>query len=179
MKKVFILTLLLFVLFQVMDCHKATLMDQPSQGEKISIIPKPQQIERLTGNFIFDQKTKIIQSMRKIIAQKSFLAALVGVIVLAAAVNLIELVCSAGLPAVYTQILVGAELPTLYYYGYLLLYIFIFMLDDIIVFAIAMTTVKAFSFDTKYTRYSNLIGGIVMLILGILLIFKPSWVLFG
>jgi len=60
------------------------------------------------------------------------------------------------------------------YYGYILLYIFFFMLDDLVIFFIAMFTLQATGLTTKYTRVSRLIGGILMLIIGLLMIFKPE-----
>jgi cytochrome c biogenesis protein CcdA len=53
------------------------------------------------------------------------------------------------------------------------------MLDDMIVFFTAMATLKVVGGTAKYTRASNLIGGILMLALGLLLIFKPEWLMFG
>ena len=126
-----------------------------------------------------EKRAKIIDRLRKITEQKFFWLAVLGIVGLAFAVNLIELVCSAGLPAIYTQILALAKLSTPGYYLYLLLYIFIFTLDDLLVFIIAMTTLQAVGISSKYTRWSNLIGGIIIFILGILLIFKPGWVMFG
>lgn len=123
------------------------------------------------------QKRKIINKLKEVVKQKSFVLALVGIISIAAAVNIVELACSAGLPAVFTQILSTYDLSIFQYYSYLLLYIFVFMLDDMIVFAIAMIMMDQFSFNTKYSRWSNLIGGIIMLILGLLLIFKPELML--
>ena len=86
--------------------------------------------------------------------------------------------CSAGLPAVYTQILSLSQLSVLSYYFYLVLYIVFYMLDDIIVFIIAMTTLQLTGLSGKYARWSRLIGGAILLILGILLIFKPGWLMF-
>jgi len=53
------------------------------------------------------------------------------------------------------------------------------MLDDLIVFFIAMITLKAVGLSGKFSRASNLIGGILMLIIGLILIFKPEWLMFG
>lgn len=121
----------------------------------------------------------IFEKIKKIIHEKHFAIALGGIILLAFAVNLVELVCSAGLPAVYTQVLSLSNLSTAGYYSYLLLYVIIFMLDDMLVFTAAMITLKITGVSTKYTRYSHLIGGIIMLILGALLILKPEWLMFG
>jgi hypothetical protein len=53
------------------------------------------------------------------------------------------------------------------------------MLDDMLIFIVAMLTLRMKAVSSKYTRWSNLIGGIVIFIIGILLIFKPGWLMFG
>ncbi len=131
---------------------------------------------KVTGG---EKKKKIFERLKQVISNQRFIFALVGIIALAAVVNMVELVCSAGLPAVYTQVLALSDLSAWQYYGYLILYILFFMIDDLFVFFVAMTTLRMTGISTKYTRYSNLIGGIVILIIGILLIFKPGWLMFG
>jgi glutaredoxin len=131
---------------------------------------------KVTGG---EKRQLVFARMKAIAQQNSLWLALGGIIILAFAVNLVELVCSAGFPAVFTQVLSLSNLAGWQYYGYILLYIFFFMIDDIIIFAIAMFTLKATGISTKYGKWSKLIGGVLMLILGILLIFKPEWLMFG
>jgi glutaredoxin len=126
-----------------------------------------------------DGKKKTIERLKKIVSTDKFYLALGGIIVLAAAINLVELVCSAGLPAIYTQVLALSNLPPWEYYLYLVFYIIIFMADDMLVFFIAMKTLKLRGVTSKYTRYSGLIGGVIMLLVGALLILKPGWLMFG
>jgi len=102
-----------------------------------------------------------------------------GVIILALGVNLVEFFCSAGLPAIYTRILTLNQISTLSHYLYLLLYTFIFMLDDLIIFSLAVITLSRVGFTEKYNYWATLIGGLLILILGILLIFKPELLMFG
>ncbi len=125
------------------------------------------------------KRQKVFEKLKLVIHKQQFHMALIGIIILAFAVNLVELICSAGLPAVYTQILTLTELTKIQYYLYLSLYIFIFMLDDLFVFFVAMITLQITGVTTKYTRFSHLFGGIIMLIIGILLIFKPEILMFG
>lgn len=125
------------------------------------------------------KRVKIINKIKDIIKEKKFIISLLGIMVLAISVNLVELLCSLGLPAVYTEILTMSDLPKLSYYLYLLLYVLFFMLDDIIIFAIAVITFKVTGISTKFTKYSHLIGGIIMLIIGILLIVNPGLLMFG
>lgn len=126
-----------------------------------------------------ESQQKIFTKLKKIVSSDSFLFSLFGIILLAGAVNLVELFCSAGLPAVYTQVLALSDLPIWQYYGYLVLYIFFFILDDIVVFFIAMTTLKMTFINSKYSRYSGIIGGIIMIIIGLLLAFMPGVLMFG
>lgn len=127
-----------------------------------------------------EKRKKFFYRLKDIINNNNnFWLVLGGIIILAGAVNLVELVCSAGFPAIYTQILSMASLPKWQYYLYLLFYIIMFMLEQLIVFFIAMFTLKMKVISSKYTRWSTLVGGILMLIIGVLLIFKPGWIMFG
>jgi len=131
---------------------------------------------KVTNN---EKRRRIFDSLKLFVQEKSFFLAVGGIIVIAFAVNLVELVCSAGFPAIYTQVLALSDLGGWSYYGYLLLYILFFMLDDLVVFIIAMSTLRAVGLSGKYSRYSSLIGGILILILGFLLILRPEWLVFG
>ncbi len=124
-------------------------------------------------------RKNIFASIKTSVHQQSFILALAGIIALAFMVNLVELLCSAGLPAVYTQVLSLNKLPYWQYYLYIATYIFFFMLDDLIVFIVSMVTLKVTGITNNYSRLSRLIGGILMLTLGLLLIFKPELLLFG
>lgn len=115
----------------------------------------------------------------KIVFSPLTLAMMGGVIILALGVNLVEFFCSAGLPAVFTRILALNELSALSYYLYLLLYTFIFMFDDLIVFTLAVITLSKIGFTEKYNYWATLIGGLLIFVLGLLLIFKPQWLMFG
>lgn len=125
------------------------------------------------------QRKKVFEKITVLVKESSVPLALIGLIALAFAVNLVELVCSAGLPAVYTNILSMSSLTTFEYYSYLLLYIFIFMIDDLFIFFIAMTTLKLTGISTKYTRISHIVGGVLMLLIGLILIFAPELLMFG
>lgn len=125
------------------------------------------------------KKQKIFEKMKAAVGRKSLWLALIGIITLAFAVNLIELVCSAGLPAIYTQVLTLNVLPTWQYYMYILLYIFFFMLDDLFVFFVTMKTLQITGITTKYTKAARLIGGTIMIAIGLMLIFRPEWLMFG
>jgi hypothetical protein len=125
------------------------------------------------------RRERVFGAIREVIRKRSLLLALLGIIALAVAVNLVELVCSVGLPAVYTRVLSLSQLPPWQYYLYLLFYILIFMLDDLAVFFLAMTTLKMVGIQTRYTRYCRLAGGALIVIIGLILLFKPEVLMFG
>jgi glutaredoxin len=122
-----------------------------------------------------DKRKKLKKKVLSIANQPVFYLAILGVIGLAASVNFIELLCSAGFPVIFTQILALQHLNPFQYVGYLLLYIFFYLLDDLLVFFIAMKTMSLTGFSTKYGKWSHLIGAIVMIAIGLLMIFKPAW----
>lgn len=121
------------------------------------------------------QRQRVMDRLRSAVLERSFLMAILGIMTLAVAVNMIELLCSAGIPAVYTQVLAQSDLTPLSYYAFLALYIAVFMLDDALIFVVAMLTLQATGLAASYSRWSHLIGGGVLLVVGILLIFKPHW----
>jgi glutaredoxin len=127
-----------------------------------------------------ETKRKIIISKIKQFAQnKSFLVAIFGLALVGAGVNLIELLCSAGLPAVYVPILISAKLPMWQYYAYLLLYVFFYILPQLAVFLLAMVTMKQVAISSRVTRWFGLASGILMLVLGLLMAVKPEWLTFS
>ncbi len=124
-------------------------------------------------------RKKIMEKVMKITKEKSFIIALLGIIVLAASVNLIEMMCSIGLPLIFTQVLSLNNLSTGSYALYMFLYILFFLIDDIVVFVIAMVTLKVTGISTKYSKYAHLIAGIITILIGLLMIFKPSILMFN
>ena len=133
------------------------------------------------GCEVVDEKKrkKIFSRIKKITTEKKFILSIVGIMALAISVNLVELACSAGLPLIFTQVLAFNNLNFLQYGFYMFLYILFFLMDDIVVFAIAMKTLDIKGISSKYGKYSHLIGGILMLLIGLLMIFKPEWLMFN
>ena len=116
----------------------------------------------------------LYQRMRDIITARNLWAALVAVILLAILVNLIELLCTAGLPAVYTQILSARELPTSSYYAYLVLYNLAYIFDDALMVGIVVFTLSKTKLQESAGRLLKLISGSVLVILGIGLLLFPE-----
>jgi hypothetical protein len=122
--------------------------------------------------------TKIFDKIKNIVHKKSLLLSIIGIIILGFSVNLVELACSAGFPAIFTQILSMADVSMFQKYLYMVGYIIFYMLDDMAVFAIAMVTLQSKTLGGKYAKYTNLVAGVLIFTLGLLLIFKPEWLMF-
>ena len=133
-----------------------------------------------SGCSVVDEKKrkKVFSRIKKFTKEKSLLLALAGTVLLAFSVNVIELACSAGLPLIYTQLLAINSVTGIRAFFYILLYMVFFLFDDFCVFFIAMRTMEVTGISTKYSKYSHLIGGILMVFIGFLLIFKPEWLMF-
>lgn len=125
------------------------------------------------------QRSKLMERMKNIVKKQNLLLALLGVAALAITVNLIELACSAGLPLLFTQILAYNDLSTFQYFFYIGIYIFLFLIDDLIIFTIAMVSMNVTGISNKYSKLSMVIGGVIMLIIGFLLIFFPNIIMFN
>ena len=122
-------------------------------------------------------RKKIMNKIKKFTKEKSLLLALVGVITLAISVNLIELACSLGFPVMFSQILALNNVNAIERIMYILLYILFFLIDDIIIFVIAVSSFKITALSTKYAKVSKIVGGIILLLIGILMIIKPEWLM--
>ncbi len=123
------------------------------------------------------KRKKLTTKIKKIMNSKTFLLSIIGIVTLAASVNLIELACSLGFPLIFTEILAINNIKGLTKIIYLLIYIFFYMIDDMAVFGISMITVEATGITNKYNKLCTLISAIIMILIGLLLLFKPDWLM--
>ncbi len=137
--------------------------------------------KKTSGCTIIDdnKRTKVFEKIKSFTKEKSLFLALLGVITLAIGVNVVELACSAGLPLVFTQVLAVNNITGVNALMYVLVYIFFFLIDDLLIFIIAMTTLKLTGISNKYAKYSHLVGGILMVLIGLLLLIKPELIMFN
>ncbi len=115
-------------------------------------------------------KPGIYARMRRILQAENMAAALLGTIVLGILVQIVELMCTSGFPALFTRILTLQQPDKLGYYAYLLLYDLAYMLDDMIVLAIGIVTLSQHRLQEKEGRWLKLLSGLVMVGLGVYLL---------
>jgi glutaredoxin len=113
--------------------------------------------------------------VRGILQAEHLAAAMAGIVVLAGLVNLVELLCTAGFPALYTQILTLQQMPPWKYYGYLGLYNLAYIFDDSLMVMIAVVTLGRRQLQERTGRWLKLMSGTTMVGLGGLLLMKPDW----
>lgn len=104
--------------------------------------------------------------IRKIVQAENLPAALLGTILLAILVQLGEFSYTSVFPALYTHALTMQQLDSLSNYGYLLLYDFAYMLDDVILLTIGLVTLSQPQLQEKQGRMLKLISGLVMVGIG-------------
>jgi cytochrome c biogenesis protein CcdA/glutaredoxin len=120
-------------------------------------------------------KPGIYARMRRILVAENLTGALIGTVVLGVLVQVVELLCTSGFPALYTRILTARHLDPWSYYGYLLLYDLAYMLDDVIILGIGVATLSRRRLQEREGRWLKLVSGVVMIALGAYLIFAPWW----
>jgi hypothetical protein len=120
------------------------------------------------------QKAKFIERVKNLSLAQSTLALILATTIIAATVNIYELLCTFGFPMVYTRILTLRELPLLQYYLYLIFYNLIYVIPLIGIVLIFAITLGRKTFSQLWVRRLKLISGFMILFLGSILIAKPK-----
>lgn len=127
-----------------------------------------------------ERKAKTHQKIKGYAEAPMTIMVALGILGLAFSVNIIEFACSVGIPQTFTKIL---DINYLSWAGkqfYNALYILMYMIDDLIVFGLALYAFDRIGLTThKYTRASHFIGGLLMMILGLILLTNPTLLIFG
>ena len=126
-----------------------------------------------------EYQSKTEEKIKKLISSPMTFVVALGIIGVAFSVNIIEFACSVGIPQAFTKVLEMNNLNVFAEQFYILLYTLFYMVDDFVIFGLALYGFdKFYTVGQKYSNLSSLIGGILMLILGALLLFAPSLLVF-
>jgi len=120
------------------------------------------------------KRSSLFSRMRRIVGETSLPSAVAATMVLAAAANMYELLCTVGFPMVYTRALTLHSLPALNYYLYLVLYNVIYVLPLAGIVLLFTLTVGARKLSEFQGRALKLLSGTMMLMLGVILVISPS-----
>lgn len=126
-----------------------------------------------------DQHSKLTSRMQRAASGPLTFVAALGIIGIAFSVNIIEFACSIGIPQAYTKLLELNAPDFLTRQAYLAVYTLFYMIDDFIVFGLALWGFgKLQAHGAKYANWSALIGGIALLALGVMLLVFPNALVF-
>jgi MFS family permease len=120
-------------------------------------------------------KPGLYEKMRKVATSTGSIWALLGAtIVLGAGVSLVEFACTSGFPVIWSNILAANKVSTPVFLLQLLLYLLVYQFDELVIFFIAVFTLKASKLDEKQGRILKLFSGVLMFALAIVMIVNPG-----
>lgn len=122
-------------------------------------------------------KPSIYMRVRKIVNAENLTGAIIGASILAVFVNIVELLCTAGLPALYTEILTLQNYPVWKNYAYLLLYNLAYMFDDGLMVGCVVVTLGKRKMQESHGRWLKLLSGTAIVVLGVVMLFRPEWLM--
>ncbi len=121
---------------------------------------------------------KIASKIQDMAKKPMTIAVVFGVLAIAFSVNIIEFACSIGIAQTFTKVLEINNLDFLAQQFYMIVYTFGYMIDDFIVFGLALWGYKSFAnVGAKYSKHSVLIAGVLMILLGVFLTFFKDFLI--
>jgi glutaredoxin len=120
-------------------------------------------------------KPGLYARMRSVLRAEALPASMLAVVALAVVVNFVELLCTAGFPAMYTAVLAQQQLSPAAYYAYLGLYIAGYIVDDALMVTTAVVALSSRRLTERAGRWLKLASGAVMALLGLVLLLRPEW----
>ena len=120
--------------------------------------------ETTSSKFISDIRVKVTKVLKN---PKAGLTSTLGAIMLfAAAMVVVELPCSAGFPATYSMVLGSLQIPFYLSAIYIIIYLFFYMLIELIIFTGAVISKEIWFSQDKAVTWLTLIAALILLGLG-------------
>jgi len=129
-------------------------------------------------SFTISEKKKpgLYKNMRSTVVTPRSIVGLIGSsAALAVGVSFIEFSCTAGFPVIWSNLVSANQISVVSYLLLLGLYMLIYLLDELVVFGVAVFTMQASHVEEKHGRVLKLVSGVIMLILGIVMVINPAW----
>jgi thiol-disulfide isomerase/thioredoxin len=119
-------------------------------------------------------KPGIYRRMRAAASKRELLPALGATVVLAVGVSLLETPCTAGFPVLWTGLVSANDVGTGEVAGLFGLYMLPFLVDELIVFAAAVATMRAAKLQEHHGQVLKLVAGTMMLALAVTVVVSPQ-----
>ncbi len=120
-------------------------------------------------------KSRLFSQIRSLTQSENWSTMIIATLILAIAANSYELLCTAGLPMVYTRVLTLNELSNTQYYLYLAFYNVIYIIPLLVIVLMFTLTLGSKKLSEQEGRLLKLLSGSMMLGLGMILLLKPEW----
>lgn len=120
-----------------------------------------------------EYKIKIRRKLRTVVQEDSLLTTMGATAILATGVALVELPCTAGLPVVWSNVVATHDPATEIYALLVLTYVLFYLLIELVIFAVAVTTLSEIRYTKTHGRVLKLFAGMIMLSLGASLLVDP------
>lgn len=131
--------------------------------------------EGLSFTISDENKPGIYKKIHNVMESVESIWVMIGAtIVLATGVSLVEFACTAGFPVIWSNLLISQNVTSFEFVMLLLIYLFIYQLDELVIFFVAVFSLKAIKIEEKHGRILKLIGGMLMLTLALIMLIKPS-----
>lgn len=122
-----------------------------------------------------ERKPWIVRRSRELaLAERSLVALVPITALLAAGVSLLELPCTAGFPVMWNGILADRGVSGAAFGGLLLLYLAVYLLDELVLFGAALVTMRVTKMQERHGRALKLMAGTVMLALAAVMLLAPT-----
>lgn len=119
--------------------------------------------------------SRLSPKIEKIFKDKSHLALLIGsVVVFSVVITIVEFPCSAVMPVLFTSILANSGISFGLSFLYMTIYILFYMLDEIIIFLIAVFTLEIKIVSHRLIIFFNLLASLMFIFLGFYYLFGFS-----
>lgn len=120
-------------------------------------------------------KPGLYRRMRAVLQQDSSAKRIGATALMATGISLIELPCTAGFPVLWSSLLAGSELAVGGFVLLLGVYLLVYLLDELLIFGAAATTLRMGKLQERHGRLLKLLGGMIMLHLALVLLIRPEW----
>lgn len=120
-------------------------------------------------------KSVYYRQVRGVFYSKSTVPMIAATAVMALGISLVELPCTAGFPFVWSSLVAARNLPLPYFIFLFAVYLIIYLLDELIIFAVAVIRMRSIKMTEERGRILKLLAGSLMLVLGLILLFRPDY----
>lgn len=122
-----------------------------------------------------DRRPGLYARMRAVASpERALTVTLAGTVVLAAAVSLLETPCTAGLPLLWTTMLAEQGVGPVQAALLFAVYMAVFLLDELVIFAAAVITLRATRVQERHGRVLKLVAGSVLVTLAMTMLVAPA-----